>query len=546
MGALRGSDLRQAFAGATLCLERYRDSINALNVFPVPDGDTGTNMLLTMRSALEKCPDSPGLTAGEAASGLADGAFWGARGNSGVILSQLFRGLADALLDEDLCDGPGLARWLDLAANAAYQSVAQPVEGTMLTVLRTASAATRDSLQIQGEADPLSLWESAFRSATDALYLTPTQLPVLKEAGVVDAGGMGVVVIMGGGLCALTGQDQDLIDQAVAACCIEPGAAAQSMDDDYLDSTLESQWGYCIQFLISGAGTGAEEVRQGLGEKLAESAVVVGDSRNLRVHVHAADPGPPLSYGASLGDLYQIDIENMGGQNTRFVAEHRARAAEVDKVALVAVTQGGGLADLFRDGGCAAVIDGGQTMNPSIGQILQAVEAIGAENVIVLPNNSNVVATAEQSAGANPSLHVVPSSTVPQGVAAMLAFNPEGSIEDNLTAMTGALSTVATIEVTRAVRSSTINGLSIEAGTYIGLLEGELVASGDNPEDALRSAIDGVFNSADQIVTLFQGSEASPEAADELRRRLEGHISGAQVDLVFGGQPHYHYLASVE
>ena len=546
MGELQGSDLRRAFAEATLCLERYRDAINALNVFPVPDGDTGTNMLLTMRSALEKCPDSSALTATEAASGLAEGAFWGARGNSGVILSQLFRGLAEAIQGENLCDGAGLARGLELAADAAHRSVAQPVEGTMLTVLRTASTAAQDSLQSLPEADPLLLWESAFRSATDALYLTPSQLPILKEAGVVDAGGMGVVVIIGAALCALTGQNQDLVDQAVAACCIEPGVTSQSIDKDYLDSTLESEWGYCIQYLISDAEMPAEQARQGLSKELAASAVVVGDGRNIRVHVHAVDPGPPLSYGASLGDLYQIEIENMGQQNTDFVAGHRARAEGVAKLALVAVAQGDGLANLFQDGGCAGVINGGQTMNPSIKQILQAVEATRAEDVIVLPNNPNVIAAVEQSASASQSLHVVPSCTLPQGVAAMLAFNPEGSVEDNLRTMTSALTAVVTIEVTRAVRSSTIKGVSVEAGEYIGLLEGELVTTADTPEDALRSTIDRVLNSADQVITLFQGAEAEPETAEELRHQLEEHVPGVQVDLVFGGQPHYQYLASVE
>ena len=549
MGALQGSDLRRAFAEATRCLERYRDAINALNVFPVPDGDTGTNMLLTMRSALEKCTESPGLSASEAVSGLADGAFWGARGNSGVILSQLFRGLAEALKGENMCDGPALVRGLDLAANAAYQSVAQPVEGTMLTVLRAASMAAQDRLQSQPAADVLSLWESAFHSATDALYLTPSQLLILKEAGVVDAGGMGIVVIMGSALCSLTGQDQDLVDQAVAACCVEPsavGAKGASIDSDYLDSTLESQWGYCIQFLISGPGLAVERVRQGMGAELAESAVVVGDGRYVRVHVHAPDPGPALSYGTSLGEIYQIEIENMSQQNSDFVAGHRARARGAVKLALVAVALGQGLAELFRDGGCAGVINGGQTMNPSIGQILQAVNATGAGDIIVLPNNPNVVATAEQSAGANPSLHVVPSLTIPQGVAAMLAFNPEDPLENNLRAMKAVLSAVVTIEVTRAVRSSTIGGVSVDAGQYIGLLEGELATSGDTPEDALKAALGQVFNSADQVITLYRGAEALPEAAEDLRRQLEGDIPGVQVDLVFGGQPHYHYLASVE
>ena len=549
MGDLQGHDLRQAFAEATRCLEHYRDAINALNVFPVPDGDTGTNMLLTMRSALEKCPEPSGMSASETVSSLAEGAFWGARGNSGVILSQLFKGLAEALQGETSCDGPGLARGLDLAANAAYLSVSQPVEGTMLTVLRAASTATQDSLQSQPEADALYLWESAFRASVDALYLTPSQLLVLKEAGVVDAGGMGIVVIMGAALCSLTGQNLDLVDEAMAAYCVEPsavGAKTVSIDGSYLDATLESDWGYCIQFLISGDGLVVEQVRHGLGAELADSAVVVGGGQHVRVHLHAHDPGPALSYGASLGDLYQIDIENMSQQNTDFVSGHRAAGHATAKLAMVAVAQGEGLSQLFQEGGCASVINGGQTMNPSIGEIIQAVDATGAGDVIVLPNNSNVVTAVEQSAGANPSLHVVPSRTLPQGVAAMLAFNPEATLDDNLTAMSSVLSSVASIEVTRAVRSSTVGGVTVDSGQYIAILEGELVTSSESPESALKAALDQVLNSADQIITVYRGAEASPEAALDVCQQLEEDVPGVQVDLIFGGQPHYHYLASVE
>jgi len=418
MGALDGIDLGRAFAESTRCLERYRDSINALNVFPVPDGDTGTNMLLTMRAALDRLPEPPGDSAAKVASALADGAFWGARGNSGVILSQLFRGLAQALQGQDQCDGPCLSGGLDLATTAAYQSVSQPVEGTMLTVLRSASEAAHDRLASHPNSDALALWETAFQAATDALYRTPTQLAILQDAGVVDAGGMGIVVVLGGALCSLTGQDTATIDQAVAACCVEPNqvtGAGHSIDSGYLDSTLETQWGYCIQFLIGKTDIPVDQVRQGLGAELAKSAVVVGDGSNIRIHVHAPDPGPALSYGASLGELYQIEIENMRQQNTDFVAGHRARDRARSDLAVVAVTQGEGLARLFEDMGCAQVVSGGQTMNPSVGDILGAVEATGAREVIVLPNNSNVVATAELSASDNPCIHVVPSHTVPQG-----------------------------------------------------------------------------------------------------------------------------------
>ena len=549
MADLNGDDLRQAFAAATQCLERYRDAINALNVFPVPDGDTGTNMLLTLRSAMEKCPNTPGNSAADVSSALAEGAFWGARGNSGVILSQLFRGFAEALKNEEVCNGPGFARALSLATDAAYGSVAKPVEGTMLTVLRSASTPVQKMVGEGEGTETLPLWEAAFRSAVEALYRTPSQLPVLKEAGVVDAGGMGMAVIMGGALCCLMDQDEDLVDQAVAACCIEPlsvSASTSSTDSEYLASTLESQWGYCIQFLIQGEGLAVEEIRERFGKAGSDSAVVVGDDRLARLHVHAADPGPALSYGASLGDLHQIHIENMAQQNRDFVTGHRNPEAKLADLAVVAVVPGPGLAQLFQDAGCALVVKGGQTMNPSVGQLLDAARASGAEEVIVLPNNPNVVTTAEQSATANPSVHVVPSKTLPQGVAALLAFNPEEPLDRNLRSMQDALSGVVSIEVTQAVRSSTMSGTKVDAGQYIGLLEGELATYADTPEEALKSTLDRVLDSADQVVTLYQGEEATPEAADELSRQLEEQTPGVQVDLVYGGQPHYHYLASVE
>ena len=552
MSDLSGDDLRQAFIAATQSLERYRDAVNALNVFPVPDGDTGTNMLLTIRSALEKCPDDGEASAAEVSSGLAEGAFWGARGNSGVILSQLFRGLADALQEAETCSGSDLARGLTLAADAAYGSVAQPVEGTMLTVLRSTSVSVQESLEREESAEPRILWQQAFRSAVEAVYRTPSQMRMLEEAGVVDAGGMGVAVIIGGALCQITGSEQAVLDDAVAAACTEPvlttggGGANSGIDQDFLDSTLESQWGYCIQFLIEGQELALEDIRKHFGTEWSDSAVVVGDARLARVHLHSEDPGPALSYGASLGDLHEIKIENMGRQNQEFVRKGQQSQAAPAGLAVVAVVQGQGLTQLFKEAGCAMVINGGQTMNPSVGQFLEAAEATGAAEIIVLPNNPNVEATARQSAGADSRVNVVAARTVPQGVSALLAFNPEEPLERNLASMGDALGGVSTLEVTQAVRSTSIEGAKVQAGQFIALLEGDLATVAESPEDALKAALEGVLDSADQIVTLYRGEDASAEDAEELSRQLESRIPGLHVELVYGGQPHYHYLASVE
>ena len=563
-----GGDLRRAFVAATSCLERYRDAINALNVFPVPDGDTGTNMLLTMRSALDRCPESPDSSAGDVLSGLAEGAFWGARGNSGVILSQLFRGLSEASQDSQDIPSPWFVRGLQLATEAAYQSVVQPVEGTMLSVIKASSikvssVAAQNRSSGGGEAETPALWETAFNAAVEALYATPSQLPILREAGVVDAGGMGVAVILGAAFCSLTGRNTDLVDQALAPCCIEPvnlvtaqqQADIGSLHSGFLDATLEENWGYCIQYIIDGlhsdgsdSGTNltAEIVRNGLGPELAGSAVIVSDGRYVKVHVHASDPGPALSYGASLGPLDRISIENMGLQNSHFVAGHRAITDTMTQLAVVAVVQGDGLSRLFRDVGGSGIIDGGQTMNPSVGQILEQATAMPAAEVIVLPNNANVLAAANQAAATDSRLHVVPSTSVPQGVAALLAFSPEEPLEHNLLAMSAVLAGVTSIEVSRAVRSTFIGGVAVHPGQYIGMIEGELAATGDSPEDALESVLDGAVNSAGQVVTIYPGIDASPGAVQGLRSRLEDGFPGIQVDLVDGGQPHYHYLASVE
>lgn len=545
MSFLTAEDLRQAFAAATQGLEQHRDAINALNVFPVPDGDTGTNMLLTMRSAMEKCPSTGDGDISQVAEKLADGAFWGARGNSGVILSQFLKGFAEAFKSLEVSRGADLARALRQGADAAYRSVGQPVEGTMLTVIRSLSSAVQKRLDQDGEEGPRLLWEAAFRAAQEALDLTPTQLPVLREAGVVDAGGMGVVVFMGGALRYLNGRDDGGLDMAVARGYTgTPAAGPAALDSHYLDSIGDSQWGYCTQFVILGESLAPEAILRSFAG-MSASAVVVGDTQRVRVHVHLLDPGPALTHGTSLGQLSQIEIQNMGQQNRDFVTAHRDSPTG-ESLAAVAVVPGDGLADLFLEAGCAAVVSGGQTMNPSVKELLDAVESVGAKDTIILPNNKNVVTTAEQAVETNPSLHLIPSSSIPQGVAALLAFNPEMSVEHNVTAMRAALSGVVTVEVTRAVRSSTLGGVKVAVGDYIGLMDGDLVVAGDTPEQALEAALSMAGLSKDQVVTLYLGAESQREDGEALRQRLESATPGMQVDLVYGGQPHYHYLASVE
>ena len=548
MANLQGQQLREAFRSAAELLADYRDTINALNVFPVPDGDTGTNMLLTIRAANEGCPGNEVPTAGEVAAGLAQGAFFGARGNSGVILSQFFKGFGDALQGCSAVSASDLSRAFLLAQDAAYGAVGQPVEGTMLTVIRRAAEAVQEAVAGTngGDLTPVSrLWETAFAASLDALKRTPEQLAVLRQAGVVDSGGMGVVVIIAGACRAISmhgAESVDLTELAEVGFVPAGGDGTSLIEESYLDASIETDWGYCTEFIINGQGLDLDTVRGDL-QKIALSTAVVGDSQHLRVHIHAEDPGPALSYGVSLGSLSNIKIDNMDQQNLDLASRP---GAEKLGMAVLAVAAGHGIGDLFRSSGCAAVVEGGQTMNPSVAQILEAADRANANHVIVLPNNGNIVLTARQAAQQNPALHVVPSSTIPQGVTALLAYNPEQPLEANLEAMEQSLAEVASVAVTWAVRDTTIDGITVDAGVFIGLLEDELAATGPSAEAALRATLDLASMDAGSIVTLYLGADADREAAETFIESLEAEFPGIQVDRVEGGQPHYPYFASVE
>ena len=553
METLCGADFAQALTAGFRCLERYRDTINALNVYPVPDGDTGTNMLLTMRAGIPQDAPAPAAV-GEVAAQLADGAFWEARGNSGVILSQFFKGIDQGLSGREVCAPADLTAAFQAATDAAYRAVGNPVEGTMLTVIRCAAESLEKEPQPSAAADIVAHWKTALDAAQIALDNTPDLLPRLKEAGVVDAGGMGIVAILGGAYAHLAGQDVEQLDLGFPAASGDPAQlATAAVESDFLDASTEAQWGYCTQFLIQGESLDLEQVRSDLA-RTADSLVIVGDEQVIRVHIHIADPGAALTYGVSLGELSQIKIDNMNLQNQDWAAGHQTARPESNgppssDLALVAVAPGDGLAQLFRDSGCAAVVSGGQTMNPSVAQLVNAAAASGGREVILLPNNKNVAITATQAAereNNDQQLYVIPTRTVPQGVAAVLAFNAQLSTAANLQAMQSAVAAVVSIEVTRAVRDTTLDGVAVSEGDYMGLVEGDLAVVQDTPEAALLSALAGVGLTDDHIVTLYRGSDAAPEQAELIARQIEEQTPGIQVDLVYGGQPHYPYFAAVE
>ena len=551
---LQGSDLRQAMLGAVVYMELYRDAANALNVFPVPDGDTGTNMLLTLRAGVEQMNrDAAATSAGDVAESIATGAFWGARGNSGVILSQLLRGFADGVAGCAEIDSSHAVAAFRSATDSAYGAVSQPREGTMLSVIRGASDATV-AANDAGECDVIALWQIAYDGAVAALARTPEQLPVLKEAGVVDSGGLGVAAIIGGALRHLQGETDRPVDLGLRSVggLIDPRQTASvAIDTGFLDAHEETEFGYCTQFVIHGNDLSVDALRAGL-DALAESTVIIGGGSAVRVHVHTEDPGAALTFGVAHGDLDEVKIDNMSLQNRDWTAGHRERARPDEirpGVSVIAVASGPGIADLFQDAGCAAIVPGGQTLNPSASEIIDAAMSAGTSDVIVLPNNHNVILTASQAADADTgevTLHVVGTRTMPQGTAAMLGFNPEMSLDDNLASMGSASRAVETLEITQAVRDSVVDGRQVRDGEYMAILDGKLAALADSPDDALKAGLQKSAVAKDSIITLYWGEGATTEQANALQEELEETYKGAQVDVYAGGQPHYPYLVSVE
>ncbi len=547
---LSGLDLKQAFQGAARCLERQRDAINALNVFPVPDGDTGTNMLLTMRSVNQESDRTEDAAADSVAKAMADGALLGARGNSGVILSQFFSGLALGLRDKERFDGVDLARAFKAASEAAYKSVSKPVDGTMLSVIRDMSTAAESQC---ASSAPVDLWGVALNAAIESLYRTPEQLPVLRRAGVVDAGGHGVVTLMEGAWHALSGRDVEDVELTLAA---PVSGAVASVEEKFLEATEEETYGFCTQFLLQGDSLDVDAIRDRLAA-MAMSTVVVGDEATVKVHVHTEEPDKIVAYAETLGSVSQLSMDNMDAQHMDFLAMHRAGASDiVDGTAVVAVALGEGLSDVLRDLGCAKVVAGGQTMNPSARELLEAACEAGPKDVILLPNNNNIIPVARQAAALaeeSPEtyhgvrLRVVESRSVPQGVAAMLCYNPEAEPDANVEAMDEGVKSVRTIEVTTAVRDAALDGIDVAEGQCIGLLDGDLVVAGD---DLLSALIDLVGKChagvAGSLLTLYWGGGVEEAEASDAAQRISDAYPGLELELVWGGQPHYPYIGSLE
>jgi DAK2 domain fusion protein YloV len=535
-----GQDLREMLAAATNWLEKSSAEIDALNVFPVPDGDTGTNMLLTMRSSIDEAFRAPDNSACAVAQAVALGALMGARGNSGVILSQIWRGMANGLEDKESCNGGDLAAALESASEMAYKGLSNPVEGTILTVIKDVSAAAQAQVS-GGKKDFVSVMEAVVGAAAKSVANTPNLLSVLREAGVVDAGGQGLYTILDGVLRYLKGEAEQmkyrkpqLVIADVAVTRMPQMVAAD-----------EVPYGYCTEFLLKGEELAPDKIRTRLKNR-GESLIVVGDELAVRIHIHTLDPGSILRYATALGTVHQVSIRNMDEQHEAYLEMQKERLPLVD-VATIAVVSGEGLAEVFKSLGTTAIVAGGQTMNPSTKDLLRVVESVTSDNVIILPNNKNIVATANQVQSVTPKkIVVIPSETIPQGVSALLAFDYEADFETNAKLMARAISTVRSIEITRAVRSAKLGDLTIRRKQAIGFLDGALVNVGTSPADALSKVLAGLDLEMAEVITIYFGADTELAEAQEVSNKICRDHPHLQVEVVRGGQPHYNYIVSVE
>ncbi len=536
--------MKAALNAGTRCLQRYSEAINAQNVFPVPDGDTGTNMLLTMRSVDERLQALDTSSVSTVAQEAARGALLGARGNSGVIFSQFLTGFAKALDGTESCDAAALAGALASGSDASYMAVSQPVEGTMLTVMRELSTAAKGRAS-QDKPDVIGLWTEALKGARIALEKTPSLLPVLRDAGVVDSGGQGVVVIMEGFLCSFLGQDVDLLEVELSGPTGGGTVSLPTVSAEFLETTQSERYGFCTEFLIEGADIDLAALRSNLSQ-MGTSTIVVGDSSLAKVHIHTFDPDGVLGYGATLGQTSGVKVDDIDQGHQGFVALH-SQPQQSLRLAVVSVAWGDGFANLFHDLGCHAVVPCGRTMNPSAQELLEAAQSTGAEEVVILPNNPNVILTAQQARSlSSKRLHFIPTSTIPQGVAALLAYSPDLPPEQVLRTMEASVKDIKTLEITTAVRDTVMAGVPVTHGQVIGLLDGGLVAKGTSISRVLQEGLLKAEPPEDGVITLYWGGDTQESEALEAVDPLKAALPGREVEVVYGGQPFYHYVASIE
>ena len=544
---LNSTDFRKMISSGARMLEINRAKVDALNVFPVPDGDTGTNMSLTLQSAVKEMNACSSNRFQEICDAVSKGALRGARGNSGVISSQILRGICSVLREcPQTFDTKTFAKALEAGTKVAYSAVSIPKEGTILTVVRLMSESA-GKLASKNK-DFVEFFKAVIAVGDEALAQTPELLPVLKKAGVVDSGGVGLMTIMRGFLAALTGEEVggDIPTEAVDTKK-EPEFGDNS---DIINLDLgEIQFAYCTEFFIihlKQMTTLADIDR--LKERLmtlGDSVICIGDLELVKVHVHTNTPGIALSYALELGELDRINMENMLEENRELKAKLEAEKKEMGMLAICA---GEGLAEIFKDLTVDRVIEGGQTMNPSASDIADAVQKINASNVFVFPNNSNIILAAEQAKGlvTNRTIHVIPTKSVPQGFAAALAFNPDVSVEENKISMIHAIDGVASGQVTYASRNTTMNGFKLKEGDIIGLDSKKILAKGDDVSETTLQLIKKMKRDEHEMITLYYGEGVTEEECEALAANVSEAFPDCDVDYHYGGQPVYYYMVSLE
>ena len=540
-------------AGATR-LNKQAEYVNSLNVFPVPDGDTGTNMGMTIENGAKEVADRSASTVGEAANIFAKGLLMGARGNSGVITSQLFRGFSQSVKDKDELDGAALAAAFQAGVEVAYKAVMKPVEGTILTVSRGAAIGAKKKAESTNDA--VEVMRAALEGAKTALAKTPDMLPVLKEVGVVDSGGQGLVFIYEGFLSALTGEF--IASEEFVAT---PATMSEMINAEHHKSvaghvaTEDITFGYCTEIMVAlkqgptyVKDFDYDEFRNYLNN-LGDSLLVVNDDEIVKVHVHTEDPGLVMQEGLKYGSLVKVKVDNMRNQHEAQVEkeERQAKPSEAKEYAIIAVVAGDGLADIFKAQGVDYIISGGQTMNPSTEDFVKAVEELNARNIIILPNNKNILMAAQSAAEViEQPAAVVETKTIPQGLTSLLAFDESKSIEENYERMSASLEDVVSGSVTTAVRDTTIDGLEIHENDNLGMVDGKIVVSNPDMMETLTATFDKMLDEDSEIVTIYIGEDGKEEVANDLAQNLMAKYEDVEVEIHQGNQPVYPYLFSVE
>ena len=555
MSNITTSLFQEMVQSASTRLNKQAEYVNSLNVFPVPDGDTGTNMGMTIENGAKEVADKSASTVGEVAGIFAKGFLMGARGNSGVITSQLFRGFSQSVKEKEELTGQDLALAFQSGVEVAYKAVMKPVEGTILTVSRGAAIGAKKKAEETNDA--VEVMKAALDSAKVALAKTPDMLPVLKEVGVVDSGGQGLVFIYEGFLSALTGEyiaSEEF--QATPATMTEMINAEHHKSVASHVATEDIKYGYCTEIMVAlkkGPTYVKEfdydEFRNYLNE-LGDSLLVVNDDEIVKVHVHTEDPGLVMQEGLKYGSLVKVKVDNMRNQHEAQVEKEErenSQPTEEKEYAIIAVVAGEGLSDIFKAQGVDYIISGGQTMNPSTEDFIKAVEHVNARHIIILPNNKNIFMAAQSAAEViEQPAAVIETRTIPQGLTSLLAFDPSKSIEENHDRMTAALTDVISGSVTTAVRDTTIDGLEIHENDNLGMVDGKIVVSNPDMLTTLNETFSNMLDADSEIVTIYIGEDGSEDLANELAQDITEKFEDVEVEIHNGGQPVYPYLFSVE